>query len=66
LEKNYFINSGYASALNGFTYSGIFHFSIRAIVYFEGIGEVFTIVNKKIQISVDACTGQVTYNLIEE
>ena len=66
LGKNHFINSGYASALNGFTYSGIFHFSIRAIVYFEGIGEVFTIVNKKIQISVDACTGQVTYNLIEE
>jgi hypothetical protein len=35
-------------------------------VFFEGIGEVFTIVNKKIQISVDACSGEVTYNLIEE
>jgi hypothetical protein len=66
LGKNHFINSGYATALNGFTYSGIFHFSIRALVFFEGIGEVFTILNKKIQISVDACSGEVTYNLIEE
>lgn len=66
LGKNHFINSGYATPLNGFTYTGIYHFSIRALVYFEGIGEVFTIVNKKIQISVDACSGQVTYSLIEE
>lgn len=66
LGKNHFSNSGYASPSNGYAYSGIFHFSIRALVYFEGIGEVFTIVNKKVRVYVDGCSGQVTYNLIEE
>jgi hypothetical protein len=66
LGKNHFSNSGYSSPSNGYTYSGIFHFSIRAIVYFEGIGEVFTIVNKKVRVLVDGCSGQVTYDLIEE
>jgi len=35
------------------------------MVYFKGIGAGFTIVNKKIQIMIDACSGLVSYNLIE-
>jgi hypothetical protein len=66
LGKNDFRNNGYASPSNGNVYSGIYYFNIRVKIFFEGIGEVWTYQSQKVQILVDGCSGQVTYNWIVE
>lgn len=65
LGKNDFRNDGLATPSNGSVYTGTYHFTIKVILFFEGVGEVMTYQNKKVQIRVEGCTGQVSYNFIE-
>jgi len=66
LGKNDFRNGGYASASNGYTYTGTYHFTIKLVLFLEGVGEIMTYENKKVDIRVEGCSGVVTYNIVEE
>lgn len=65
LAKNNFVNTQIATADNNYAYSGIYTFSIRYLLYFEGIGEVWTGDTYKVRIRLDGCTGDVSYSFIE-
>lgn len=66
LGKNSFLNSQVASPSNGDRYSGIYTYSIKYVIFVEGIGDVWTSETKHVRIQVEACTGVVSYNLIEQ
>jgi len=36
------------------------------VLFLEGVGEIMTYENKKVDIRVEGCSGVVTYNIVEE
>lgn len=65
LGKNSFLNSQVAGGSNGYSYAGIYTYSIKYVVFIEGIGEVWTSETRHVRIRVEGCTGVVTYTSIE-
>jgi len=65
LGKNNFVNSQIAGVGNNYAYSGIYSFSIKYVLFVEGIGDVWTSETKRVRIRVDGCSGDVSYSFIE-
>ncbi|SDC70515.1 hypothetical protein SAMN04488104_100442 [Algoriphagus faecimaris] len=64
LGKNTFNNEQYASSSNNYQYSGIYTYSIRYVLFVEGVGDIWTSEIRNVRIRVDGCTGQVSYTEI--
>ena len=66
MGKNHFRNDGFANPSNGYSYVGTYDFSVKVVLFFEGLGEIITFERKSVRIRVDGCTGGTTYSFIEE
>ncbi|MCU0400421.1 MAG: hypothetical protein MUE75_05310 [Algoriphagus sp.] len=66
LGKNNFMNDQVASPSNNYSYSGTYTYTINYVLFFEGIGEIWASDTKKVRVHVDACSGEVTYSVVEQ
>jgi hypothetical protein len=65
LGKNNFLNTEAALSSNNYGYSGIYTYSIKYVLFIEGIGDIWTSETFQVRIRVDGCSGLVTYSNIE-
>lgn len=65
LGKNNFMNDQVASPSNNYTYSGTYTYTLNYLLFFEGIGEIWTSDTYQVRVRVDACSGEVSYTLVQ-